>query len=102
MIRHVWRWMKYYWRRKKIYRKDGTVLMPSMRSYDLLDPAIGEKQAGKLLLWPSPAIPTSAAVSPPPASCGIAARLRRLCVAMRRSPGKPVSQRRRLGNASIR
>jgi len=108
MIRNVWRWIKYYGRRKKIYRKDGTVLMPSIRSYDLLDCATGDKQGGKLLPWPSPAIPTATKpsegmpVSLPPAPWGIAARLRELYVAVRRSPGKQVSQRPRLRNASIR
>ncbi len=105
MIRNVWRWIKYYWRRKKIYRKDGTILMPSIRSYELLDCAIGDKQAGKVLRWPSPAIPTSKVVrsssSVSPAACGVAVRLRELCAAMRRTPRKQVSQPGRR-NASTR
>jgi hypothetical protein len=109
MIRNVWRWIQYYWGRKKIYRKDGTVLMPSIRSYDLLDCAIREKQAGKVLRWPS-VIPASAGMNPSgngslasaaPAR-GMAVRLRELCAAMRRSHRKQVSQRGRLRNASMR
>jgi hypothetical protein len=47
LIKNLWRWIKYYWRRKKIYLRDGTVLMPSIRLYDWLDFASGKQEAGR-------------------------------------------------------
>jgi hypothetical protein len=49
LIKNLWRWIKYYWRRKKIYLRDGTVLMPSIRLYDWLDFAGAAQDAGRRL-----------------------------------------------------
>jgi hypothetical protein len=49
LIKNLWRWIKYYCRRKKIYLRDGTVLMPSIRLYDWLDFSSGEQDAGRRL-----------------------------------------------------
>jgi hypothetical protein len=106
MTGNIWRSITYYWRRKKIYRSDGTVLMASIRTYELLDRAQNGKAAGKLLRWPVPAIPTSAAKpagrSASPRPFGLGARLQELYVAIRRSPTKQVPPKGRLRNASIR
>jgi hypothetical protein len=47
MIKNIWRWIKYYSRRKKVYLRDGTALMPSIRLYDWLDSACGDQEAGR-------------------------------------------------------
>ncbi|HXY08998.1 MAG TPA: hypothetical protein VEI52_14240 [Terriglobales bacterium] len=49
VIKNMWRWIKYYRRRKKIYLRDGTVLMPRIRLYDWLDFANGDQAAGRRL-----------------------------------------------------
>jgi len=49
LIQNFWRWIKYYWRREKIYLRDGTVLMPSIRLYDWLDFASDAQDAGRRL-----------------------------------------------------
>ena len=49
MTKNIWRWIKYYSRRKKIYLRDGTVLMPSIRLYDWADLADRDQDAGRRL-----------------------------------------------------
>jgi hypothetical protein len=49
LIKNFWRWIRYYCRRRKIYLRDGTVLMPSIRFYDLLDSANRNEDAGRRL-----------------------------------------------------
>ena len=49
MLKNIWRWIKYYSRRKKIYLRDGTALMPSIRLYDWLDFANDDQDAGRRL-----------------------------------------------------
>jgi hypothetical protein len=49
LIKNFWRWIRYYCRRRKIYLHDGTVLMPSIRFYDLLDFASGDENARRHL-----------------------------------------------------
>jgi hypothetical protein len=49
IIKNLWRWIRYYYRRRKIYLRDGTVLMPSIRFYDLLDFADGDENARRCL-----------------------------------------------------
>lgn len=49
IIKKIWRWIRYYCRRKKMHLRDGTVLMPSIRFYDLLDLASGDEDARKRL-----------------------------------------------------
>ena len=49
MTKNIWRWIKYYSRRKKIYLRDGTVLMPSIRLYDWVDFADRNQDAARRL-----------------------------------------------------
>ena len=49
IIKNIWRWIRYYRRRKKIHLRDGTVLIPTIRLYDLLDFADGDEDARRRL-----------------------------------------------------